>query len=830
MSRRVPVFDALLRRHLPVRTTIVMPLTPPVRHFCTYFDSAYAARGLVMIDSVLRHDPDARFHVLCLDDTAARILADRMPDVQVVSLAELEAFDPELAARRSDRSRFEYYFTCTPCLPRYVFHREPKAEMVTYLDADLYFYRSPEEVFATIGDASVAITPHRFTPKLAPDRIKYGRYNVGWVSWRNDAEGRRCLENYRTDCLEWCYDRLEGERFADQKYLDRWPERYQSVCELGGKGMNLALWNLDDCTLSERDGTFYADGEPLVFMHFHGIKHVGPASWDLRLREYDVTGNQPLLTDRLYRPYLSLLQETFDALAPVYGLNVPGDPRFAARNASPPPKAQGVIRYQMIDRARAAAMAADDGWTFPDVAERQDAAFAELLGQLRAGQPRLDFRVAAASVAAAGMERPSLLEVGCASGYCRHVFDTLVPGGVDYRGADKSAALIDLARRKNPGLRFDAADAAALPYPDASVDIVFNGVALMHTVGYEAAIAEARRVARRWCVFHTVPVLHHRPTTFLAKEAYGRPVVEVIINEAELRLLFARHGLIVHRVWESISYDLSAILGEPTPTRTFLCETADPLSPARPALLNVGCGIHFHADWVNIDVAPRSPSVMGYDVRHPLPFAEGTFDMVYHSHVLEHLPRDAAPGFLADCRRVLKPGGTIRIAVPDLERIAREYLAQLDRAADGDAAAAARYDWILIELLDQIGRHRSGGEMQTFLAADALPAEDYILSRIGEEGRALIASLRAQRGAALPSALSDEELGRFRRSGEAHLWMYDRFSLRGLLEGAGFAEARVVSADGSALPGYAAYGLDTMPNGSVRKPDSLFMEARKPLA
>lgn len=851
MRKRAPFFDALIRRHSPKKPQVVVN-KPSVRHYCTYFDGDYATRGLAMIASIRRFTQDARFTVLCLDDRARRIVSDHCPGVRLVTPEELEAFDPQLAAAKRGRSRFEYYFTCTPCLPRYALHLAGDAESITYLDADLFFYRSPEEVFAMIGDASVAVTPHRFTPKLAPGRIKYGRYNVSWVTWRNDTVGRRCLEEYRADCLEWCFDRLDGDRFADQKYLDKWPERYgAAVRELGSKGVNLALWNVDDCVLSRRGDVIYADDDPLVFTHFHGVKHVGPTKWELRFREYDVVGNHPFLTEEVYRPYLELLQKTFDALAGTYGLTAPGDPRQKARDESiaaakvqatsgpvaalgpPPSDTSGGVRYRVIDRDEAARLAATDGWNFDDVGARQEAAFAQLLADLVAGKPRLDFRVAAAAVVAAGLTRPSLLEVGCASGYVRHVFDRLVPGGVDYAGVDKSQALIDMARRNHPGVRFDAADAAQLPYPDASVDIVFNGVALMHIVDYSTAVVEARRVARRWCVFHTTPVLRRRPTTFLAKDAYGRPVAEVIVNEAELRLLFARNGLAVRKVWESIPYDLAAVLGERTPTLTFLCEVVEPINPARPALLNIGCGAHFHTDWANIDVQPQSSAVMGFDARTPLPYPDACFDMVYHSHVLEHLPRTAAPGFVADCRRVLKPGGVLRIAIPDLECIAREYLRQMEAAEAGDEAAGARYDWILLELIDQIGRHRSGGDMKAFLAADPLPAGDYVLSRIGQEARRLIATLHAQRVAAggttpVEPELSDEALGRFRRSGENHLWMYDRYSLRRLLEGAGLTDCRVVAATDSALSGFAGYGLDAMPDGTPRKPDSLFMEARKP--
>ncbi|WP_293090812.1 hypothetical protein [Moorena sp. SIOASIH] len=71
------------------------------------------------------------------------------------------------------------------------------------------------------------------------------------------------------------------------------------------------------------------------------------------------------------------------------------------------------------------------------------------------------------------------------------------------------------------------------------------------------------------------------------------------------------------------------------------------------------------------------------------------------------------------------------------------------------------------------------------------------------------------------------EVGLFRNSGEIHYWMYDRFSLRRLLERSRFVEVRVCSADSSRIQDFNSYGLD-MVNGKMRKPDSLFMEGIKP--
>lgn len=775
MRRRAPFFDGLIRRLLPKRAVMsvaapsVAPV-PPVRHFCTYFDGAYAVRGLAMIASVRRFLPDARFVVLCLDETAQRIVHDRCAGVRVVTPEELEAFDPELAESRKNRSKYEFYFTCTPCLPRYAFHLFPDAASMTYLDADLFFYRSPEEVFARIGAASVAITPHRFTPKLAPGRIVYGRYNVGWVTWASDSEGRRCLDDYRADCLAWCHDRLEGDRFADQKYLDQWPQRYRNVCELDGKGINLALWNVDDCTLSQRDGTIYADDEPLVFVHFHGVKHIGPTSWDLRFSEYGVTGNHPFLTEAVYRPYLSLLQQAFDRLAPVYGLTAPGDPRFTAKKppeepaaAQPRPAAAGagVLRYYKVDRATAAALNAADGWAFEDVAATQDAVYAPLIAGLQAGKPRRDFVVAAQAVAVTGLSRPTLLEIGCGSGYYRHVFDALCPGGVDYVGVDKSAAMIGLARRKHPDLKFHEADATHLPFPDGAADIVFNGAALMHIINYEDVIAEARRVTRGWCVFHTTPLLRKRPTMFLVKDAYGRQVAEVLIGEGELRMLLAMRGLTVRRVLDSIPYPVLESLGEDRPTVTIVCEATGPREPG-PALLNVACGDVRLDGWVNIDRAPKGDDVMVCDPAAELPFPDNAFDLIRCAPDNGAGPWPVPPSFPAECLRILKPGGTLRIGVPDAESAARAYLGALD-AGDGEYAAAA---------------------------------------------------------AALAQAVGD-------RTG-----LSDRRSLGDLLSRSGFGDIRRVGAGESAFAGYAAHDADAYAahdaDAAVSNAGRIFMEARKP--
>ncbi len=298
------------------------------------------------------------------------------------------------------------------------------------------------------------------------------------------------------------------------------------------------------------------------------------------------------------------------------------------------------------------------------------------------------------------------------------------------------------------------------------------------------------------------------------------------------------------------------------------------MDSSKQQLLNVGCGRHFHPAWRNLDVTSFDPAVESCDLRTGLPAPDSQYDMVYHSHVLEHLSPADGRALISECYRVLKPGGILRIAVPDLEQIARLYLQHLElawasstlktpgdldtsRNATETADAVAKYEWMTLELLDQMVRQRSGGNMGQVMQSATGTLAQFIAARLGREvSYAKSASTQMAPTHAAPArpahsthankkpwrvrwahralrwllgkaAVHWLEVGEFLDSGEVHRWMYDRFSLRQLCLAHGFTDFQVVAADESRLPGYAIYELD-ITEGQVRKPDSLFVECRKP--
>jgi hypothetical protein len=233
---------------------------------------------MIMLETLHKHASNAGIHVLCLSEECFKAMRKLNYDfINLYTLEELEAHDSELAAVKQTRSSIEYYFTITPCFPYFLIQKYELQE-ITYLDADLIFFSSPEPIFEEAGNAQVIITPHRFSQSLAERKLeRFGLYNVGWLTFRTGPSGIACLRWYREACLEWCYDRLEGDRFADQKYLDAFPRDFADVHILHHIGCNVAPWNLIGCNVSCEGNIIKIDNVPLIFYHAHGFsKLFGP--------------------------------------------------------------------------------------------------------------------------------------------------------------------------------------------------------------------------------------------------------------------------------------------------------------------------------------------------------------------------------------------------------------------------------------------------------------------------------------------------------------------------------------------------------------------------
>lgn len=265
-------------------------------------------------------------------------------------------------------------------------------------------------------------------------------------------------------------------------------------------------------------------------------------------------------------------------------------------------------------------------------------------------------------------------------------------------------------------------------------------------------------------------------------------------------------------------------------------------------MLNVACGSRYHKDWVNIDFYADSKNVKRVNILKGLPFKDNSFDVVYSSHFLEHLSLHNAKYILKEIHRALKQNGVIRIVVPDLENICREYLKILENIENGKDYQK-KYEWIVIELIDQMVRNKSGGEMGKIYANSSViknePLKEYILERVGVD-LPIIKSNDHKRKISLALILNKiisiyiqmikflvpkkmRELIFINTSvGEMHKWMYDRYSLSKLLYDMGFIDVNIEDYNKSRIPNFNHYSLDIKKDGTSYKGiSSLYVEAKK---
>lgn len=240
-------------------------------------------------------------------------------------------------------------------------------------------------------------------------------------------------------------------------------------------------------------------------------------------------------------------------------------------------------------------------------------------------------------------------------------------------------------------------------------------------------------------------------------------------------------------------------------------------------VLNLGCGhkVSAHRDVINIDwsiyLRVRSnpilsafvpivlrgdrrkrfdslpKNIFAYDLSRGIPFSANSVDVIFHSNMLEHLDRDVVEQFLLNAYHVLKPGGTHRIVVPDLEYLCGLYMSHV-ALCDSDPSSRPDHDGFIKLLLEQSVRKEAAGT-----------------------------SLQPP----IRRSIENFLLGDARRRGETHQWMYDRINLEELLKQVGYRSVKLMRFDQSGIPNWEQYGLDKHDDGTEYAPGSLYMEACK---
>ncbi len=275
-------------------------------NFCTLFDTNYFTRGLALYYSLEKNCKDFHLYIFAFNDKCYKILETlNLSQATIISLTEFE--DEKLLKIKPSRSIAEYCWTSTSSTILYVLETY-KVDSCTYLDADLFFYSSPKPIFEELGEKSILITEHRYSPQYNKE-LKAGKYCVQFITFKNDDRGLKALHWWRERCLEWCYARYEDGKFGDQLYLNDWTERFEGVHVLRHLGGGLAAWNVQQYDFENKNNRLVGIEKntgkefDVIFYHFHYLRFFKNGQIELGRR---ALSNKVL--NIFYKPYIQYLE------------------------------------------------------------------------------------------------------------------------------------------------------------------------------------------------------------------------------------------------------------------------------------------------------------------------------------------------------------------------------------------------------------------------------------------------------------------------------------------------------------------------------------------
>ena len=248
----------------------------------TSVNRVYIARALALARSVHKQDPDVHFVLLLVEPQLSQ---DFEPEIVFKEFLNKDAFNEILTLKElntSDIANFESYSVVEMCTAvkgiasQFLLNRED-SKIVTYLDPDLYFFSSLEEIRKEHQSADVLLTPHlNHSPTsnlvIKNDEVagsmNHGIFNLGFVSFKSSARGKMIAS--------WWADRLaissssdyQRGLFTDQKWWDLSLIYFPDIRVLKNDGFNMAPWNLSERILVSLQPPTLISGDQLVFFHF----------------------------------------------------------------------------------------------------------------------------------------------------------------------------------------------------------------------------------------------------------------------------------------------------------------------------------------------------------------------------------------------------------------------------------------------------------------------------------------------------------------------------------------------------------------------------------
>lgn len=280
-------------------------------HFATLFDHHYFSRAISLYQSLDNLKIDFTFYAITITEESAKLLTEyAKKNIIPISINDIEQQFPELIEIKKTRIGVNYIFTLSPYYPLYILQRFTNIPHICSLDADQYFFSSPEPIFNLLNLHSVLITPHRFsTIQIAEGFEVNGKYNVSFQVFKNDIIGNACLGLWRNQCSEWCEDKAIEGKFADQKYLESWESKFpHQIKIIDHIGLGLAPWNIQHYLITQKQNTVYVNSYQLILFHYQGLRILENSIIKSGLNIYGARDTRTIRT-KIYTPIVIALMQ-----------------------------------------------------------------------------------------------------------------------------------------------------------------------------------------------------------------------------------------------------------------------------------------------------------------------------------------------------------------------------------------------------------------------------------------------------------------------------------------------------------------------------------------
>ncbi len=277
-------------------------------YLCSIVSKDYVTRAMALYNSIKRLHKN--FHIwFCAVDQEAYVGLKRVckKNCTILNLCDIE--DMAVATIKTTRNIKEFCWSIKGWFIDYLFTKY-KLNHVLYCDSDIYLYAPLKDVYEEWGAYSFLMCTQRADEKL---ENLCGYYQAGFIGVKNDGYGKKILDWWKDQCLEWCYDQYDPtrDRWGDQKYLEKVPVQFENIKIIENIGINAAPWNLilnnTGYRINIYNNQLHINKEKLCVYHFGSIKINNHSTFEIWHEPIDNVDNKVM--NLIYKPYfLELMQ------------------------------------------------------------------------------------------------------------------------------------------------------------------------------------------------------------------------------------------------------------------------------------------------------------------------------------------------------------------------------------------------------------------------------------------------------------------------------------------------------------------------------------------